>query len=97
MDHPDAALIEQVVRQVLLRLAERSAASVVGDAAAAVQSTPNLSPDRSTLLCDQTVVSVAWLEQRWAGQLQIQFGPRAVVTPAARDWLRSKQIESIRA
>jgi|694.fasta_scaffold00039_35 hypothetical protein len=97
MDHPDAALIEQVVRQVLLRLAERPAASVVGDAAAAVQSTPNLSPDRSTLLCDQTVVSVAWLEQRWAGQLQIQFGPRAVVTPAARDWLRSKQIESIRA
>jgi hypothetical protein len=104
MDHSDAALIEQVVRQVLLRLADRPV-SVVGSAAASGQSPESLSTDRSTapssqdrpaLVCEQSVVSVVWLEQQWAGQLQIQFGPRAVVTPAARDWLRSKRIESIR-
>lgn len=95
MEHPDAAWIEQVVRQVLLRLADRPA-SVMDDAAEGVRSNPIRSTDRSTLVCDQTVVSVVWLEQNWAGHQQIQFGPKAVVTPAARDWLRSKQIESVR-
>jgi hypothetical protein len=107
MDHPDAAWIEQVVRRVLLRLADRPAASVVDRAEAGTRSnlplspstdrsTGSTSPDRPALVCDQTVVSVVWLEQHWAGQHQVQLGSRAVVTPAARDWLRSKQIESIR-
>lgn len=95
MEHPDAAWIEQVVRQVLLRLADRPA-SVVEDAAEGVRSHATPSTDRSTLVCDQGVVSVVWLERHWAGQQQIQFGPKSVVTPAARDWLRSKQIESVR-
>jgi hypothetical protein len=93
---------------VLLRLADRPAASVVDRAEAVTRSTLPLSPstdrstgstspDRPALVCDQTVVSVVWLEQHWAGQHQVQLGSRAVVTPAARDWLRSKQIESIRA
>ncbi len=85
---PLEAEIERIVREVLGRLG--SAASQTSGGAA---STNNGS---ATLIFEQRVVTQADLEGRLENKTRVTVLPGAVITPAARDYLRERNIALVR-
>lgn len=75
--------IEQIIREVLSRLA---AASASGRATAAP----------AELALSDRLVTLRDVESRLAGIARVSVGPRTVVTPSVRDLLRQKKIEFVR-
>jgi hypothetical protein len=82
--NPTAQQIDQVVSSVVERLR-------VG-----ATSQPEELAGHSLKLATQ-VVSLAEIERLpWNSQRRLQVSPHAVVTPAAKDWLKARQIEVVR-
>jgi hypothetical protein len=77
--------IERVVKEVLRRLAAMSPSSVQSTAVDA------------TLSISARVVTVAELNGKLQGVKQVEVPPRAVVTPAARDYLRERGVQLLYA
>ena len=84
-----AQLIEDVVQSVLQELRGASSASPGGAAA------PPASPPGLTI--DDAVVTEATLAARIGSASEVVFAPRTVLTPTARDYLRSNNISWTRS
>lgn len=99
--------IDAIVREVLAQLAaaapsrSSSAPATNSSASSSLNSSPSSAttpPVASNMAVNDAVVTVAVLEARAnATTRTVTVGPRAVVTPAARDWLRAKAIELSRS
>ena len=85
----DPDQLEWIVREVVRRLREGSAATAAPSAGSAL--TPLPSPDAHITL-SQSLITTATLEHKLAGVTQITISKRAVVTPSARDLLKENNI-----
>ena len=78
-------LIEQIVQEVMRRLMPTATS------APASFDTNNRQPSQLTDL----VITADVLAEKSAGRKNVVVGPRAIVTPSARDWLRHNKVELI--
>jgi hypothetical protein len=85
----DPDQLEWIVREVVRRLREGSAAKVAPGAANSPAPLP--SPDAHVTL-PQPLITTATLEHKLAGVTQITIGKRAVITPSARDLLKENNV-----
>ena len=76
------ALIEQVVAEVMGKLMARNAA-------------PQAVVPQPVRLCE-TVITADLLAESVGGRAFVEVGPKALVTPSARDWLRQNNVELLR-
>jgi len=83
----DPAMFERIVQEVIRRLLERGVG--VADAAAA-------SEPAATLEIKDKLVTLATLRERLTGVGKVLVGPRAVVTPAVFDELKTRGIQLLR-
>jgi len=100
--------IDAIVREVLAKLvatAKPSAPSAIAPSVPAVASVPATpiattvvhTPVATDLVLVESVVTVALLAARVSSTTRrLVVAPRAVVTPSARDWLRTRSIELAR-
>ncbi|MBW3539163.1 MAG: hypothetical protein KY476_02740 [Planctomycetes bacterium] len=103
----DDRLIEEIVSAVLSRMkatAAGTAAPPVGETAAAniglrpksKSSSANLQGDRDGVAIAETIITGELLAGRVNGSKRIVVRPKALLTPSARDYLRTAGIECIR-
>lgn len=83
-----AAQIDDIVREVLRRLASSSASSSAAGAASETRSLGETRSNRRQLTWNQRVVTAAALRDVLDGVAELSVPPRTVVTPEARDLLR---------
>lgn len=81
----DPDQLEWIVREVVRRLQQQTLGAAT--------------PAEPTAVCtiEGRVVATAQLEGKLDGVRQVRVGARAVVTPAARDMLKDRNIELLRA
>lgn len=91
----DEPLIERIVANVMQQLMTADPVRSRNDSPAAVQGdrTSGSSSIPTITRLDEKVITEAVLEQHWNGEKAIQIGPRSILTPTARDFLRTRQIE----
>jgi len=78
-------LIEQIVQEVMRRLMPDSATAPVSAA----------TNNGHEVVLAESVITADVLAEKSAGRKNIVVGPRAIVTPSARDWLRHNKVELI--
>lgn len=84
----DEQLVEQIVRHVMQRVRTGSAAAERPHAAPVVAQTE---PAPSSFF-DDAVVTQETLERRLNGAVEIRISPSSIVTPAAHDFLKSRNV-----
>jgi pyruvate/2-oxoglutarate dehydrogenase complex dihydrolipoamide acyltransferase (E2) component len=89
--------IEQVVRRIVAQLAgQPSAATDAGPRGPDKTARKPAQPQRNTIdriaVCNEHVVTIERINQCLAGARRIALRPDAIVTPAARDYLKEKGI-----
>ena len=92
-----SAEIQRIVQEVLRRLEQ----TALGYATATTSETPSKTGESKSnastqLVWSQSVVSAEALCGRLDGVNQLMVGPKAIVTPAARDELREREIHVVR-
>jgi len=96
----DVATIERLVREVLREIEPQSAASRpvlasiprVTAVEVPVAETPSATPVAQTVECTERVVTANWLQEQVPHGGRVRFTARAIVTPAAQDWLKQQRI-----
>lgn len=96
-------IVERVVAEVMRRLMSATSArpdvSTLTTEASTdfIRESPGQPESRSSvLLLEEKVLTADILEEKARGYATIQTGPRAVITPAARDWLRKQNVHVLR-
>ncbi len=99
----DGELIEQIVSSVMEHLQTRSgpvrSANAEVRAEPEVHAEPTTDPPRETsqgVLLRENVITADVLEQRSNGSREITIGPKSILTPSARDFLKSRNITCTR-
>lgn len=89
------SMLEQIVGRVLDQLRSGAPAARAGSAGQRAASATRTQPSatQSCRLIGERVVTADLLEQMLNGEQRIAVVPGSVVTPSARDWLRSRGIE----
>lgn len=99
--------VERIVRQVMEELRKPAVSTKTESAPAAVSAVAGVAKTGSAsawpaasaaeVVFDETIITAELLNSRIKGASRVRIAPRAIVTPSARDFLRTRGIEPIRA
>ena len=90
----DAEVIERIVARVMEQLQSRpTPVRSAGVGVQAEQTTERKQETTNGVLLSENVITAEVLERQLNGSREIAIGPKSVLTPSARDFLRSRNIK----